>query len=45
MKYEKPASADPSPTFATMLFTFGSRLTVFVDRIEVSCMRRRSWRV
>src|SRR3954451_3264534 len=44
LKYEKPASAEPSPTFATMLLTFGSRLTGLRLRIDVSCMRRRSWR-
>ena len=32
-------------TFATMLLTFGSRLTVLRLRIAVSCMRRSSWRV
>src|SRR4051812_9451116 len=45
LKYAKPASAEPRPTLAMMLLTFGSRLTVFDVRIDESCMRRRSWRV
>src|SRR3954452_16165091 len=45
LKYAKPASAEPRPTLAMMLLTFGSRLTVFEVRIDESCMRRRSWRV